>query len=215
MVASILPNAKNQFVDINGKPLVGGAVYMYVPDTLVPKDTYQDINLSILNTNPIILDANGQCLIWGDGEYRQRVFDSLGNLQWDVNTSTPQLTTIPTFAVAQCTVDGDGATPGTGICADDYIPVACTLQFAVLQSTLTGSVAVDIWMTPFVVNAPPTLANSIVSATPPTLTTAQSSIDNILSGWTKSVPANTAVRYNINSIATLTRFTLTLFASIP
>ena len=215
MVASILPNAKNQFVDINGKPLVGGAVYMYVPDTLVPKDTYQDINLSILNTNPIILDANGQCVIWGDGEYRQRVFDSLGNLQWDFNTSTPQLTTIPTFAVAQCTIDGDGVTPGTGICADDYIPVACTLQFAVLQSTLTGSVAVDIWMTPFVVNAPPTLANSIVSATPPTLTTAQSSIDNILSGWSKSVPANTAVRYNINSIATLTRFTLTLFASIP
>jgi hypothetical protein len=215
MVAGIIPNAKNQFIDINGKPLVGGAVYMYVPNSLVPKDTYQDINLSVLNTNPIILDSNGQCTIWGDGQWRQRVFDSLGNLQWDFNTTTPQITTIPTFAVAQCTVDGDGSTPGTGICADDYIPVACTLQFAVLQSTLAGSVAVDIWMTPFVINVPPTSANSIVSSTPPTLTTAQSSIDNILSGWTKSVPANTAVRYNINSISTLTRFTLTLFASIP
>jgi len=215
MVSGIIPNAKNQFVDINGKPLVGGTVAMYVPNSLVPKDTYQDINLSILNTNPIVLDSMGQCTIWGDGQYRQRVFDSLGNLQWDFNTTTPQITLPATFLVAECTVDGDGSTPGTGICADSYVPVACTLQSAVMQSTISGSVVMDVWAAPFVVNSPPTIANSIVSSTPPTLASAQSSIDNILSGWNTSIAAGTALRFNINSISTVTRFILSLIATIP
>ena len=90
MPASILPNGKNQFEDINGKPLVGGTVSMYIPsDTLVPKDTWQDPLKAILNTNPIVLDSRGQCVIYGDGAYRQRVKDSLGNLIWDELTASP------------------------------------------------------------------------------------------------------------------------------
>ena len=40
--AQILPNAENQFVDINGAPLVGGTVAHYEPGTLVLMDTWQD-----------------------------------------------------------------------------------------------------------------------------------------------------------------------------
>jgi hypothetical protein len=89
MTASILPNGKNQFEDIDGNPLVGGTVSMYIPDTLVPKDTWQDPDQTVLNTNPIVLDSRGQCLIYGDGAYRQRVRDSLGNLIWDELTAAP------------------------------------------------------------------------------------------------------------------------------
>jgi hypothetical protein len=216
MAIGIIPNARNQFIDINGKPLVGGAVYMYVPDTLVPKDTWQDINLTILNTNPIILDSAGQCNIWGNGQYRQRVFDSLGNLIWDYNTETPPDPVIPAaFVVAEATADGNGGVPSTGIFADCIVPVACTLKSAYVQALSSGSVVVDIWAAPFVVNTPPTLANSIVASDPPTLSSAQSSVDNILSGWTTSIAANTALRFRINSIGTLTHFTVSLVASIP
>jgi hypothetical protein len=215
MAIGIIPNAQNQFIDENGAPLVGGSVYMYVPNSLVPKDTWQDINLSILNTNPIILDARGQCNIWGNGQYRQRVFDSLGNLIWDQNTETPPDVSFPSFLVAECTVDGDGSTPGTGICADSYVPVACTIVSAVLQSTLTGSISMDVWAAPFVANSPPTVANSIVASDPPVLVSSQSSIDSVLTGWNTSLAAGTALRFNINSISTLTRVTLSLVATIP
>lgn len=88
-MAEILPNALTQFVDSNGKPLAGGSVYFYIPNTTTKKDTYQDSAQTILNTNPVILDANGQASIWGTGSYRQVVFDSLGNQIWDQITQNP------------------------------------------------------------------------------------------------------------------------------
>ncbi len=89
MTASILPNGKNQFIDINGKPLVAGTVTFYEPDTLVLKDTWQDAEQTILNTNPIILDSRGEAIIYGYGIYRQRVKDKRGNLIWDQETASP------------------------------------------------------------------------------------------------------------------------------
>lgn len=83
MAASQLPNGKQQFIDINGFPLVGGFVYSYIPGTLVLKNTWQNATQTVLNTNPIILDSRGQALIYGAGTYRQILEDSLGNLIWD------------------------------------------------------------------------------------------------------------------------------------
>lgn len=83
MSASLLPNGKQQFIDINGKPLVAGTVGMYVISTLTPKNTWKDSGQSVLNTNPIVLDSRGQALIYGTGIYRQIVKDALGNLIWD------------------------------------------------------------------------------------------------------------------------------------
>jgi len=89
VTASILPNGVNQFIDINGNPLVAGSVAFYEPGTLVPMDTWQDSGQTTLNTNPIILDARGQAIIYGSGIYRQRVKDQLGNLIWDALTASP------------------------------------------------------------------------------------------------------------------------------
>lgn len=83
MTANILPNAKNQFFDVNGKMLNGGKVYFYEPGTLVPKDTWQNSGQTILNTNPIVLDSAGQAIIYGSGNYRQIVNSRQGNLIWD------------------------------------------------------------------------------------------------------------------------------------
>lgn len=89
MTAVLLPNGKQQFIDINGKPLVGGKVGMYVPNTLIFKNTWQNSGETVLNTNPIILDSRGQALIYGSGLYRQIVKDSLGNLIWDELVTAP------------------------------------------------------------------------------------------------------------------------------
>lgn len=83
MTAILLPNGKQQFIDINGKPLVGGTVGMFVVGTLVPKNTWQDAAQTVLNTDPIILDSRGQAVIYGSGAYRQIVKDALGNTIWD------------------------------------------------------------------------------------------------------------------------------------
>lgn len=60
---------------------------MYVPNTLVPKDTWENSGQTVLNTNPIVLDSRGQALIYGSGTYRQIVKDSDSNIIWDELTN--------------------------------------------------------------------------------------------------------------------------------
>lgn len=124
--ATLLPNAKQQFIDINGEPLVGGFVYFYVPTTSTPKNTWQDATESTLNTNPVELDSRGQALIYGSGQYRQVVTDIDGNVIWDQLTQDiyslvqgaqgAQLNVAQTWTAAQrggisALVDGATITP--------------------------------------------------------------------------------------------------------
>lgn len=118
MTATLLPNAKQQFLDGNGKPLAGGSVYFYIPNTSTLKSTWQDSAQTILNTNPVILDASGEAIIWGSGVYRQVVYDVNGNLIWDQITEdansglTGNMTNARWIAGSSYT-DPVGTTPGT------------------------------------------------------------------------------------------------------
>lgn len=79
-----VPPGKQRFVDpATGVPLAGASVYHYVPGTSTPKDTFADQAETTLNQNPVILDASGECIIWGEGLYRQVVIDVNGVTQWD------------------------------------------------------------------------------------------------------------------------------------
>ena len=111
MSGTILPQAVETFVDANGKPLAGGSVYMYIPNTTTFKNTYQDPNLTILNTNPIILNASGQAIIWGTGQYRQQVFDQFNNLIWDQITEDAN-TALTGFITDNTYTSGVNFTPG-------------------------------------------------------------------------------------------------------
>ncbi len=84
MAGGWVPPGKQRFTDpLTDAPMIGGLVYNYIPNTDTPKDTWQDQALTVLNTNPIVLDGEGECIIWGDGLYRQRVTDAAGNPVWD------------------------------------------------------------------------------------------------------------------------------------
>lgn len=116
MSASWVPPGKQTFVDENGEPLVGGLVHMYVPGGSVRKDTWQDYDQASLNTNPIILDARGQCMIWGNGAYRQRLTDALGNEIWDRNTTVgPQPTILSAGSIFGLTLANNVSAPNTKI----------------------------------------------------------------------------------------------------
>lgn len=85
--ATLLPLAEQTFLDNNGAPLTGGRVFFYIPNTLTPKATYQNSTGSVSNSNPVILDGAGRAIIYGSGQYRQRVYDVNGNLIWDQLTA--------------------------------------------------------------------------------------------------------------------------------
>jgi hypothetical protein len=61
-----LPFPKVQMFDNNGAPAAGYKLYFYVVGTATPQDTYSDADLDIshVNTNPVVLDANGRATIY-------------------------------------------------------------------------------------------------------------------------------------------------------
>lgn len=81
--ATLLPNGEQTFFSNSGQPLSSGKVYFYIPGTTSPKNTYKDSAQTILNTNPVVLNAAGRAIIYGSGVYRQIVKDSTGNTIWD------------------------------------------------------------------------------------------------------------------------------------
>lgn len=86
--ASLLPNGMQQFFDNDGNPLSSGTVDFYIPSTTTRKNTWQNSTETIVNTNPVVLDAAGRAIIYGDGVYRQILKDRLGNTIWDKTTTS-------------------------------------------------------------------------------------------------------------------------------
>jgi hypothetical protein len=87
-MTTLLPPGKSQFFDSNGNPLAGGSVAFYIPGTTTFKPVWQDPQQLALNTNPVILDAAGEAVIYGSGSYRTILQDNLGNTIWDQLTAS-------------------------------------------------------------------------------------------------------------------------------
>lgn len=144
-MALTLPNGKSQFLDAAGNPLAAGYVYHYIPATSTPKNTYQDTAGTIVNSNPVVLDAAGMAVIFGDGSYRQVVTDSVGNQIWDQNTQVATLSTLGGVAKAGDTMTGNLTVPGlsdTGAQTISITPTAnpiTTLTSFTVQGTTQSS----------------------------------------------------------------------------
>lgn len=65
MATKILtPSPRQQFIDEDGNPIVGGKVHTYVSGTTTPLATYTDATGNTANANPVILDSSGRASIW-------------------------------------------------------------------------------------------------------------------------------------------------------
>jgi hypothetical protein len=73
------------FVAGTSTPLAGGKLYTYLAGTLTTQATAKD-QAGTANTNPIILDANGECDLWLlNFAYKLVLKDSLDVTQWTVD----------------------------------------------------------------------------------------------------------------------------------
>jgi hypothetical protein len=106
-------------------------------------------------------------------------------------------------------IDGAGSELTTGIAGDLEIPFACTITAATLLADQTGSVVVDVWKDTYA-NYPPTIADTITASAPPTISSGVKSQDTTLTGWTTSIAANSTLRFNVNSVTSITRLTVAL-----
>ena len=101
-----------QFFDNTGLPLNGGLIYTYQAGSTTPLATYTDVNGTIANTNPIVLDSSGRtpAEVWLTYGFNYKfvvqtsaavtlgTYDNLYGIIGVLNTSTG--TTIPTGMIS-------------------------------------------------------------------------------------------------------------------
>ncbi|QFY77527.1 hypothetical protein DUD43_07410 [Alcaligenes faecalis] len=73
-----------QAIDMFGRPMVGARLYIYQNKTTTPSQTWKDKSQATSNTNPIVLDARGEAVIWlaSDRAYTFVLRDIFGVLVW-------------------------------------------------------------------------------------------------------------------------------------
>lgn len=131
-MATLLPEGKQSFTDDAGNPLVGGKLYTYDAGTSSPRPTYSDTAGSIPNTNPVVLDARGEAIIFWKGVYKVVLKDSLENTIWSIDgvaTTDPSNTTSDMIGY-------DGGTVQTVL--DDAKPMANYTALRAYTGRATG-----------------------------------------------------------------------------
>lgn len=92
MPAVLLPNGKQQFFTTPGVPAVGYKLATFAAGTSTPQTTWSDALKVGANTNPIILDARGEAVIFWDGTYKVQLQDATGVVIWTVDNVTSSVT---------------------------------------------------------------------------------------------------------------------------
>ena len=115
-MADLSPSPKfKAFVTGTSTPLAGGKLYTYLAGTTTPQATAKDL-AGTANTNPVILDANGECDLWlGGFSFKIILKDSLDVQQWSVdNIRSPDFQIASAFELLggafANTFTGNGAT---------------------------------------------------------------------------------------------------------
>lgn len=111
-------------------------------------------------------------------------------------------------------LDGAGSTITTGVKGYIEIPTACTIQSVTLLADVSGSIVIDIWKDTYA-NYPPVVGDTITASAKPTISAALKSQDTTLTGWTTSIAAGDILGFNVDSVSTVTKVTLSLTIQIP
>lgn len=106
-------------------------------------------------------------------------------------------------------IDGGGSVITTGIKADLRIPFPCRIKSWQLFADQVGDIVIDIWKDNYN-NFPPTDADSICEGDEPTLSGVIKNKNDTASGFSVDLAEGDILRFNVDSVATVTRVHLSL-----
>lgn len=117
-------------------------------------------------------------------------------------------TTLRTRSI-QYTIDGGGAAITTGAKGFVIMPYSGTITEWTLIADVSGSIVIDVWKDTYA-NHPPTVADTIAGSEKPTLSSATKNQDTTLSTWSTAVTAGDIIRFNVDSVSTVTLVVLSI-----
>jgi hypothetical protein len=105
--------------------------------------------------------------------------------------------------------DGGGAVLTTGLQADVVVPYSMTISSWTLIADQVGSIVIDIWKDNYD-NYPAVVGDSITGSAKPTLSSVIKNQNSTLTGWTTTVNSGDIIRFNVDSVSTITKATLVI-----
>jgi len=143
----------------------------------------------------------------GDARYLQRA-NNLSDLT-DPAAARVNLGITARIGSIELIIDGGASVITTGFKGYLEVPFACTIQAVTLLADAVGSIVVDIWKDTYLAY-PPVAGDSITASAKPTISSAQKSQNSVLTGWTTAVTAGDILGFNVDSVATIKKITLSL-----
>lgn len=135
-------------------------------------------------------------------------------LRWSGTTWEPYTLSNTITDVMQYVIDGGGSTITTGSKGYLHIPFGCTITQAVLLGDQTGSIVVDLYRTPYSSfdsgSTHPVSGDKITASAPPTISSANKSRDNTLTGWSTTLFAEDILEVHVTSVTSMQRVTISL-----
>ena len=106
-------------------------------------------------------------------------------------------------------IDGSEAVITTGLKGFVEVPFPFVITGWTIFADQSGDIVVDVWKDTYA-NFPPTVADTIAASAKPTLSSQQGNKDITLVGWTTSCAAGDILAFNVDSVLTVTKVTVTL-----
>jgi hypothetical protein len=125
----------------------------------------------------------------------------------------------PNSGAITAIIDGEGQVITTGVKGWVTVPFSCTLTENDLLADQSGSIVVNVWKCTYAQfdagATHPVAADKITSSTPPTITSATKSTDSTLASWTTAITAGDILAFNVDSVTSVQRASLTLRYTRP
>jgi hypothetical protein len=127
MSGQLAPAAIFQGLGPGGVALVGGQLGTFAAGTNTPLATFADFAMTQVNTNPVILNANGQAVVWLDPtlSYKFVLSDSNGNLVYTMDNIQGALAN-PGPVVIGAPASGNTALTVRNVAGSDAIDIPYT-----------------------------------------------------------------------------------------
>lgn len=147
-MAGYIGQGKVQFLDNNGRPLVGGQVWVYIAQSNTLTNTYNDfinaINGINPQANPVPLDSRGEAIIIINNTVKLVVEDANispstghGNLIWTVDNFA--IATAEEFNVGEYHFQGNTVADADNSPAFSFNAITNGLRFVQLNAAATGN----------------------------------------------------------------------------
>lgn len=185
------------------------------PALLVETDGGTDLFRVDTTNNDVEIYGGGLLEGYSDAGTTQTwsIDSSTGAAQFDSTVTVAGGRVISDLSIWSVVIDGGGSAITTGVKLDLVVPYNATITRWDIYADQSGSIVVDIWKDTYA-NFAPTVADTITTSEKPTISAATKGQDTSLNsgnGW--SVSRGDVLRFNVDSVSTVTRVVIALWVT--